>query len=357
MPKTKKVSAETKARRKKVYRERLRLQQLEDSAKPIDAIPIYKDKGSNIHVPSVGCCQNGVSLKNCTSVNATEISLTNTCTAETSFGESPSANTVVIPQENPRPTVRGSFHQAIAEFGSNAGRQCVPNCLAAASFHHLKAVNDWESSDMDHILKTGNELYSYLQASTTMNQPYILINELPTELEIFQQLLTFSYRESLATIVGNEHEIEHLQEFNASPLYETLQIALTDCNVCFVCFSENTILVGRRKGGFFIFDSHSRSHKGLRHVDGSSVCMFLKDIDDVYIHIQELANSMGIGKAVECEVTGVMVLDSQQHQEGSDDVQFVSMTSMPQYLHRSPSKFKDACVISYRYLFMSQCQM
>ena len=135
--------------------------------------------------------------------------------------------------------------------------------------------------------------------------------------------------ESLATIIGNEHEIEHLQEFNASPLYETLQIALTDCSVCFVCFSENTILVGRRKGGFFIFDSHSRSHKGLRHVDGRSVCMLLKDIDDVYIHIQELANSMGIGKAVECEVTGVMVLDSQQHQEGSDDVQFVSMTSMP----------------------------
>ena len=88
---------------------------------------------------SVGCCQNGVSLKNCTSVNATEISLTNTCTAETSFGESPSANTVAIPQENPRSTVRGSFHQAIAEFGNNAGRQCVPNCLAAASFHHLKA--------------------------------------------------------------------------------------------------------------------------------------------------------------------------------------------------------------------------
>ena len=333
MPKTKKVSAETKARRKKAYRERLRLQQLDDSAKPIHAIPIHKDKvlssGRNIHVPPVGCCQNGVSLRNCTSVNATEISLANTCTAETSFGESPSVNTVVIPKENPRPTVQGSFHQAIPEFGSNAGRQCVPNCLAAASFHHLKTVNDWESSDMDHILKTGNELYSYLQASTTINQPYILINELPTELEIFQQLLTFSYRESLATVVGNEHEIEHLQEFNASPLYETLQMALTDCNVCFVCFSENTILVGRRKGGFFIFDSHSRSHKGLLHVDGRSVCMLFKDIDDVYTHIQELAISMRIGKAVECEVTGVIVLDSQQHQEGSDDVQFVSMTSMP----------------------------
>ena len=37
---------------------------------------------------------------------------------------------------------------------------------------------------------------------------------------------------------------------------------------------------------------------------------------------------MDICEAVECEVTGVMVYNSQQHQKGSDDVQFVSMTSM-----------------------------
>ena len=327
MPKTKKVSAETRARRRKeLYRERLRLQQLDDSADTIDAIPINKDEDlsseKNVHVQLAGCCKNDVSLRNCT--HAKKMSLSDTCTAEKLFGESLRAHTV----ENQRHTVRGSFHQGIADFGNTAGRQCVPNCLAAASLNNLKPVNDWESTDMDKILKTGNELYSYLQASTTMNQPYILINELPTELEVFHQLLTFSYRESLATIVGNEYKIEHLQEFNARPLYETLQIALTDCKACFVCFSESTILVGRRNGGFFIFDSHARSHEGLRHDDGRSVCILFKDIDDVYIHIQELAKSMGIHEAVECEVTGVMVYNSQQ-QEGSDDLHFVSTTSVP----------------------------
>ena len=335
MPKTKKVSPETKARRKKaLYREQLRLQQLEVTSEAIDATPVRKDEGpssgENVHVPSVEFCHNGVSLRNCTSANATDISCRKTCTPETSFaiGESLSTNAVEIPIENLKPTVRGSFHQAIAEFGSNAGRQCVPNCLVAASFDHLKPEHDWESSDMDYILKTGNELYSYLQASTTMSQPYVLINELPTELEIFHELLTFSYRESLATIVGNEHEIKNLQDFNASPLHETLQIALTDCNACFVCFSENAMLVGRRKEGFYIFDSHSRSDKGLRHVDGRSVYILFKDIHDVYIHIQDLAKSMGIRNAVECEVTGVNVYNSKQHEEGSDDLQFVSMISM-----------------------------
>ena len=277
MPKTKKISAETRARRQKaLYRERLRLKQLDDSADPMDAIPIHKDEGlssgKHVHVPPAGCGQNDVSVRNCTSSHTKAISLSNTCTTDTPFGGRPCAHIV----ENQRRTIRGSFHQAIAEFGSTAGRQCVPNCLAAASLINLKSVNDWESSDMDNILKTENELYSYLQASTTMNQPYILINELPTELEIFQQLLTFSYRESLATIIGNEHEIKNLQEFNARPLYETLQLALTDCTSCFVCFSENTMLVGRRKGGFFIFDSHSRSHEGLRHEDGRSVCILFK---------------------------------------------------------------------------------
>ena len=85
---------------------------------------------------------------------------------------------------------------------------------------------------------------------------------------------------------------------------------------------KTQFLVGRRKGGFFIFDSHSTSHKGLPHVDGRSVCMLFNDIDDVSTHIQELAKSMDIGETVECEVTGVIVLGSQQHKEGSDDVHF-----------------------------------
>ena len=161
MPKTKKVSAETRARRRKaLYRERLRLQQLDDSADTIDAIPINKDddlcSGKNVHVQPAGCCKNDVSLRNCTSAHAKKMSLSNTFTAEKPFGESLRAHTV----ENQRHTVRGSFHQGIADFGNTAGRQCVPNCLAAASLNNLKPVNDWETTDMDNILKTGNELPS-----------------------------------------------------------------------------------------------------------------------------------------------------------------------------------------------------
>lgn len=56
-------------------------------------------------------------------------------------------------------SVQGNFHQANDLFGLNAGLQCVPNCLSALSYHKNKPAHLWQSSDMDKILTTGNELY------------------------------------------------------------------------------------------------------------------------------------------------------------------------------------------------------
>ena len=242
-------------------------------------------------------------------------------------------------------TIQGSFHQGIAAFGGSAGKQCVPNCLAAASFSYLKPVNDWNSSDMDTILKSGNELYSYLQASSTMNQHYVLINELPRELEIFHEFLSFYYEESLATMIGGEDDNQYQQDFNVGPLYETLQTTLVQCDACFVCFNGSTLLIGKQNGGFFIFDSHSRSHEGLLHEDGKSTCICFKDLSRVHVHTKELAYSMGIRDVVQCEVTGVNVYkNKQQRQEESDDIHVVSVTSAhPAFLPLTADAQRSLC--------------
>ena len=224
-------------------------------------------------------------------------------------------------------SLQGSIHQGDELFGSNAGFQCVPNCLAAASLNYLKSVNHWEPKDMDTILNTGNELYAFLQASSTVNNTYMLIHELPREIEIFNEALSFHYEESIATVVGLEGKQEYFQDFNMNTLYQSLQMSLTECDVCFVCFSGNTMLVGRRNGGFYIFDPHSRCTKGLIYGVGRSTCIFFDEIDAVYLHIQELAKSMDIAAMTECEVTGAKVCRSRKHNEGSDDVHIVSMTT------------------------------
>ena len=226
--------------------------------------------------------------------------------------------------------LQGNFHQADEMFGENSGRQCVPNCLAAAALNSRKTVNEWVTTDIDTILVTGNELYSYMQASTSLQHNYILINELPRELDVFDSTFSFSFEESFATMVGNRCENINWQEFNACPLFESLQRSLLQCDACFICFNGNTILVGKRNGFFFIFDSHSRSQKGFVHANGKSICILLNEIEAVYSHIQQLANSMGIFSSMECEVTGVSIYSQDNKKENSeecDDLYLVSETT------------------------------
>ena len=242
--------------------------------------------------------------------------------------------------------LQGSLHQADAIFGKNAGRQCVSNCLIAVAFNSKKSANEWDATDMDNILMTGNELYSYLQASSTIQQTYLLINELPRNLEVFNNTFIFYFEEAIATIVGYSCDKTNWQEFNASPLYETLQISLMENDACFVCFAGSTMLVGRMNERFFIFDSHSRSQRGLVDVDGKSTCVFIDDIQTVYLHIQELANSMNIVAAVECEVTGVKVQRQHrqpQHEELGDLRLVHVSTIQPAFIPLTANLQKNLC--------------
>ena len=232
--------------------------------------------------------------------------------------------------------LQGNFHQGDTKFEGNRGQQCVPNCLVAAALNCKKTVNRWVRSDMDSILFTGNELYSHMKASSTVEHNYMLINELPRELDMFDSTFTFNFEESIATMIGGQCENVSWKEFNALPLFEALQMCLLQCHACFLCFNGNTILVGKRNGGFFIFDSHSRSKTGLVHENGQSICIFVNEIQAVYSHIQQLANSMGIFTSIECEVTGVNVQyndNDEVNKKKSEDLYLVSVsTNQPDFI-------------------------
>ncbi|XP_061191743.1 uncharacterized protein LOC133199982 [Saccostrea echinata] len=200
--------------------------------------------------------------------------------------------------------VQGSFHQGDPMFLGNAGTQCVPNCLAGLSYHKVKNSKYWNTMDMNKILVTGDELYTYLQRSSAINNRYLLVQELPHFFECFDRSFEFRTNETLSSVIlpGNGF---NFAEFGAYSLDEALGIALAETDGCFVCFGGSTLLIGKSGDSFFSFDSHSRSLRGLLSVRGKSSRVLFQNVAQVHLHIHSLAISMGYSRDVECNVTGV----------------------------------------------------
>lgn len=158
--------------------------------------------------------------------------------------------------------------------------------------------------DMDRVLMTGDKLYTFLQRSSSISDRYLLVEELPHLFECFNQSYEFHANESLPSVIMADDGINYAA-FNALPLDEAIQIALTDTDGFFVCFGGNTLLIGKLQNGFFSFDSHSRSTEGMLSIFGKSTRVLLQSVEEVFSHIQNLALSMGYSKSVECNLTGV----------------------------------------------------
>ncbi|XP_062573153.1 uncharacterized protein LOC134235086, partial [Saccostrea cucullata] len=203
-------------------------------------------------------------------------------------------------------SVQGSFHQADPMFGDNAGTQCVANCLSAIAYHVLKNAKIWQTADVNKVLVNGDELYTYLQNSSTVTSRYLLVEELPQYFECFSRTFEFTVKVSVSSLISLSEEEPCYEDFNAYPLFEALQMALHETVGCFVCFGGNTLVVGKTTDGFFIFDSHSRCSRGYLSVHGKSTRILLENVHDVYLHLRSLAISMGFSRTVECELTGVL---------------------------------------------------
>ncbi|XP_062580569.1 uncharacterized protein LOC134242498 [Saccostrea cucullata] len=203
-------------------------------------------------------------------------------------------------------SVQGSFHQADPMFGDNAGTQCVANCLSAIAYHVLKSAKIWQTADVNKVLVNGDELYTYLQNSSSVTSRYLLVEELPQYFECFSKTFEFTVKVSVPSLISLSEEEPCYEDFNAYPLFEALQMALHETVGCFVCFGGNTLVVGKTTDGFFIFDSHSRCSRGYLSVHGKSTRILLQDVHGVYLHLKSLAISMGFSRTVECELTGVI---------------------------------------------------
>ncbi|XP_062612107.1 uncharacterized protein LOC134273904 [Saccostrea cucullata] len=252
-------------------------------------------------------------------------------------------------------SVQGSFHQADPMFGDNAGTQCVANCLSAIAYHVLKSAEIWQTADVNKVLVNGDELYTYLQNSSSVTSRYLLVEELPQYFECFSKTFEFTVKVSVPSLISLSEEEPCYEDFNACPLFEALQMTLHETVGCFVCFGGNTLVVGKTTDGFFIFDSHSRCSRGYLSMHGKSTRILLENVHDVYLHLRSLAISMGFSRTVECELTGVLcslknfaVAEVYDQEEAERDLgkeiglnQDALSTEQPEMLHTDELIFVD----------------
>ena len=96
-------------------------------------------------------------------------------------------------ETNPGPVnfckvVLASFNQGnVTIFGPQAGTQCMYMASAAVIYSYLKPPRQWERSDLDTILRLGNELYRGLGYT----DEYIDLNDLPSQLCIKSNIFEF----------------------------------------------------------------------------------------------------------------------------------------------------------------------
>ena len=71
------------------------------------------------------------------------------------------------PGPGPTSCTKGTFHQGdIMQFGENAGAQYTAISLAFVAHARLKKIDQWQPSNVDDILRTGNALYKKMNITS-----------------------------------------------------------------------------------------------------------------------------------------------------------------------------------------------
>ncbi|XP_069122503.1 uncharacterized protein [Argopecten irradians] len=230
-------------------------------------------------------------------------------------------------QRDMHESVQGNFHQGHPRFLDNAGKQCVMNSLAALVYSKEKPISTWMSPDLDLILFQGDEVYGFLQESSTMHHEYVSINEIPRELECYGKNYQFEFQEPLEGTLG--HTGQDLDVLLFVTLNEALHAALNqpESHGAFITFKGNTFIIIKEAGGYYAFDSHSRNSLGLQIPCGRSVVVHRSCIDEVYDHCIQLALSMNYNMHDRFEITAVAVKRRQLAVDVNCTVDQVSETS------------------------------
>ena len=217
-----------------------------------------------------------------------------------------------------RLVAKAHVHQGDAQFGTAAGKQCTCNVLMFMVLAKEKAVDNWNTEDMDRLLDYGTELYSMLQIHTT--EDYLLIDELPEYIQwndcTYRKTVEGTYGGSLSMMTSNIDG----QQFSLDDALHQASLLQTLMYVTIGSVTPSyTVGLLRQGTAFYLFDSHSRDSKGLCCASGEAVLLTFTTLHDVAAHLRELARSLGIPHdAFEVVPVTVTKLDDDLNMDLSD---------------------------------------
>ncbi|KAK6167006.1 hypothetical protein SNE40_021119 [Patella caerulea] len=242
-------------------------------------------------------------------LNTENISVTIPSNDEThTLSNKPVETVIDIPtlQIDMKRPVLASYHQGNPLFGRFSGSQCVAMSAMSMLFTKVKPLESWNRADLDNILIAGNELYASLQSMASINKRYILVSELPEKIEKFGKIFSLSIADDSYVGLFWSRNASGIDDIVMN-LFEALQTSLLMHESCFVTFGGNTFAIMKHLNTFFIFDSHSRSDRGMISENGRCILLHVRDITQVYQHCNELAVSMNLGPQTQFEITGINI--------------------------------------------------
>ena len=185
-------------------------------------------------------------------------------------------------ESNPGPTtydvlkvVQGSFHQGHPKFGQTAGIQCACNSLFTLCWSSIKRVAVWITSDLDHVLESGDCLYKSLNTNNILS-----VDDLPQNVTVEGCALR-------TTMLKNETGIMNITD-HLDFLEQSYQKLSDTGNGLIFFINGYTFALIWSKSAVFLRDSHSRDEQGFTTPDGTSVLLKFRSLDDVQSYITNI---------------------------------------------------------------------
>ena len=186
---------------------------------------------------------------------------------------------------DPSKTICADFsHGNTRKSRENAGKQCVAMCLTAVLHNQLKNIDEWDSSFLNGILCAGNSLYSCI--STSINKPFLLLNDLPEMVSIFDKIYYLQYSNPFAgdLFMTSDNLPRYSLENALNNLFFDSQLNHQYCLLTIDC---NTVAILKTSDkNFKIFDPHSRGLYGIVDPRGKCVLVSVEGINNLKIYFQ-----------------------------------------------------------------------
>ena len=139
----------------------------------------------------------------------------------------------------------------------------------------IKRVTVWKTWDIDYILEKCDQLYKSLNVYTPLN-----IDELPCHVNIEDCSLIVRLLSQEQGDISNNITNYFLKVSYQETLY-------TRHDLIFLINGYTFALIWSKQG-FFLFDSYSRSTEGFVALDGYSILMKFKSLDEVQNYIRQM---------------------------------------------------------------------